>query len=174
MLAPQVFRWNKRNLHLELDFLLREADAQAKTAALTSERGQHMSEGGPNPYDLHVGQRVRERRKDMGMNQTQLGTHIGVTFQQLQKYERGTNRISASTLFNIATALQVPLDYFFEGLDPFDTSEVSSSERHANTFLTSAEGRELARLFTQLSQEKRRFVVATAKGLANMFDNAKV
>ncbi|WP_374763771.1 helix-turn-helix domain-containing protein [Yunchengibacter salinarum] len=72
---------------------------------------------GPDPIDIHVGQRVRARRKMLGMSQTQLGKDLGVTFQQVQKYERGTNRIGSSRLFRISNALDVPVSYFFEGAE---------------------------------------------------------
>ncbi|MFC3051211.1 helix-turn-helix domain-containing protein [Kordiimonas pumila] len=72
---------------------------------------------GPDPIDVHVGQRVRARRKMLGLSQTQLGKELGVTFQQVQKYERGTNRIGSSRLFKMASTLDVPVAYFFEGAE---------------------------------------------------------
>ena len=71
----------------------------------------------PDPVDVHVGQRVRARRKMLGLSQTQLGKDLGVTFQQVQKYERGTNRIGSSRLFKMSTTLDVPVAYFFEGAE---------------------------------------------------------
>jgi len=71
----------------------------------------------PDPIDVHVGQRVRARRKMLGLSQTQLGKELGVTFQQVQKYERGTNRIGSSRLFRMSTTLDVPVAYFFEGAE---------------------------------------------------------
>ncbi len=71
----------------------------------------------PDPVDIHVGGRVRARRKMMGLSQTQLGQELGVTFQQVQKYERGTNRIGSSRLFRVSNALDVPVAYFFEGAE---------------------------------------------------------
>jgi len=71
----------------------------------------------PDPIDIHVGQRVRARRKMLSLSQTQLGKELGVTFQQVQKYERGTNRIGSSRLFRMSTALDVPVAYFFEGAE---------------------------------------------------------
>lgn len=71
----------------------------------------------PDPIDIHVGQRVRARRKMLGLSQTQLGKELGVTFQQVQKYERGTNRIGSSRLFRMSTTLDVPVAYFFEGAE---------------------------------------------------------
>lgn len=76
-----------------------------------------MDDKTPDPVDVHVGQRVRARRKMLGYSQTQLGKELGVTFQQVQKYERGTNRIGSSRLFRMATALDVPVSYFFEGAE---------------------------------------------------------
>lgn len=73
---------------------------------------------GPNPIDIHVGTRLRLRRTLMGLSQEKLGDAVGITFQQLQKYERGSNRISASRLFNLAQVLEVPVTFFFEDLPP--------------------------------------------------------
>ncbi len=71
----------------------------------------------PDPIDVHVGSRVRARRKMLSLSQTQLGQELGVTFQQVQKYERGTNRIGSSRLFRMSSALDVPVAYFFEGAE---------------------------------------------------------
>ncbi len=72
--------------------------------------------GIPSPVDVHVGARLRVRRTLLGMSQTTLGEAIGVTFQQMQKYEKGTNRISASRLFDLSRVLDVPLEYFFDDM----------------------------------------------------------
>src|SRR3954464_8804994 len=78
----------------------------------------------PNPVDMHVGGRVRMRRKLLGVSQEQLADSLGLTFQQVQKYERGANRVSASKLYEIAKTLQVPVSFFFDGLaDPMDGSD---------------------------------------------------
>src|ERR1700680_767421 len=69
----------------------------------------------PNPIDKHVGSRVRMRRMMLGMSQTKLGDALGLTFQQVQKYEKGTNRVGASRLHHISNILQVPVPFFFEG-----------------------------------------------------------
>ncbi len=74
-----------------------------------------ISENGPHPVDSHVGQKVKARRLMLGMSQDELAQAIGLTFQQVQKYERGTNRISVSRLTEIGAALKVPLDYFLDG-----------------------------------------------------------
>lgn len=75
-------------------------------------------ENGPDPVDVHVGYRVRLRRTLLGYTQQQLGEAVGVTFQQMQKYERGTNRLSASRLYDVARVLGVPISFFFEDLGP--------------------------------------------------------
>ncbi len=72
--------------------------------------------GRPHPVDVHVGRRVRTRRTLLGMSQTALGQAIGLTFQQIQKYERGTNRIGSSRLFDLCKALDVPITFFFEDM----------------------------------------------------------
>jgi transcriptional regulator with XRE-family HTH domain len=76
----------------------------------------HESYGKPNPIDVHVGSRVRLRRTLLGMSQEKLGEAIGLTFQQVQKYERGANRIGSSRLFDLARVLDVPVSYFFEDM----------------------------------------------------------
>src|SRR5690242_12789288 len=80
----------------------------------------------PNPTDVHVGARVRLRRTLLGMSQEKLGDAIGLTFQQVQKYERGANRVGASRLFELSRVLDVPVSFFFDELDP-DTAEAVPS-----------------------------------------------
>ncbi len=79
--------------------------------------------GTPHPVDVHVGARVRMRRTLLGMSQTTLGEAIGLSFQQVQKYERGTNRIGASRLFDMSRVLDVPVEYFFDDM----SAEVAAS-----------------------------------------------
>ena len=81
-----------------------------------SKLGYGHGTGIPNPVDVHVGARLRVRRTLLGMNQTTLGEAIGLTFQQVQKYERGANRISASRLFNLSRILDVPVQFFFDDM----------------------------------------------------------
>lgn len=76
-----------------------------------------MPDGAPNPVDVHVGSRVRLRRMLMGLSQERLGEALGLTFQQVQKYERGINRIGASRLWDLSRVLAVPVGYFFDGMD---------------------------------------------------------
>jgi len=79
------------------------------SANIISRRGE-----GPHPIDIHVGSRLRMRRTLLGLSQEKLGEAVGITFQQLQKYERGANRISASRLYHLSQVLDVPIGYFFE------------------------------------------------------------
>lgn len=82
---------------------------------LQHERGSKPPPGTPHPVDLHVGGRIKLRRNFLGMSQEKLGKAIGLTFQQVQKYEKGTNRVGASRLFELSQVLSVPVSYFFEG-----------------------------------------------------------
>jgi len=77
---------------------------------------RRVAENGPDPIDMHVGARLRERRVSLGISQTVLAEHMGLTFQQIQKYERGANRLSASALWHAAEAVDVPVSYFFDGI----------------------------------------------------------
>lgn len=82
-----------------------------------------VADSNPSPIDVHVGARIRQRRVAMGMSQEKLGGALNVTFQQIQKYERGTNRVGASRLYDLCRVFDVPADYFFEGLPDFDAIE---------------------------------------------------
>ena len=106
----------------------------------------------PSSVDVHVGGRVRVRRRLIHMTQETLADLIDVTFQQVQKYERGSNRISASKLFAIAEALEVPISYFFEGLDETGERSAEGSEQNIHSFLRTSEGLELARLFPRIAR----------------------
>jgi transcriptional regulator with XRE-family HTH domain len=85
--------------------------------------------GKPSPVDVHVGAQARQRRTLLGMTQTGLGDALGLTFQQIQKYERGTNRISSSRLYDLARVLDVPIEYFFEDLPPAATARSPAKRR---------------------------------------------
>jgi transcriptional regulator with XRE-family HTH domain len=87
----------------------------------STNKGSQMPRTEPtHPIDVNVGKRVRLRRRMLGLSQTQLADHLGITFQQVQKYELGSNRISASKLFEIAEALRVPVNYFFQDVASAD------------------------------------------------------
>ena len=122
----------------------------------------------PNPIDLHVGARVRMRRKFLGVSQERLAHALGLTFQQVQKYERGTNRISASKLFEISRFLEAPVAYFFQGLpsevEDKEFSE-SQSEQSLHGFLMTPEGIELASLFPRLTPKQRRRILELVRTL---------
>ena len=87
-------------------------------------RRRTIKDDGPDPIDKYVGSRVRARRVGLRISQTKLGEAIGVTFQQVQKYENGTNRIGASNLFKISKTLGVEVSFFFEGVENLDESEI--------------------------------------------------
>jgi len=138
---------------------------------------ENMADNGnkkkPNPTDMHVGSRIRLRRNMLGMSQEKLGENLGITFQQIQKYEKGTNRVGASRLQAIATILAVPVAFFFEDL-PGDqgTSNRGFAEdpsaASAIDFCTSAEGLQLNRAFVRISDLKvRRRIIELVKSLAS-------
>lgn len=123
----------------------------------------------PNPIDVHVGGRVRLRRMMLGMSQEKLGEQLGITFQQIQKYEKGTNRIGASRLQNIAAVLTVPVGFFFDGAPgPNDAvAEDSKSGSYVVDFLSSSEGLQLNRAFVRIPDPRvRRRVVDLVRALA--------
>jgi transcriptional regulator with XRE-family HTH domain len=122
-----------------------------------------------HPVDLYVGARLRIRRKVLGFSQTQLAEALGITFQQIQKYERGANRISASKLYEAARLLQSPVAYFFEGLDetPHDDVDDGIAQRMTQ-FVATPEGLELAGLFPRLQDRRlRRRVVDLVKAMVD-------
>jgi transcriptional regulator with XRE-family HTH domain len=109
-----------------------------------------------HPVDVHVGQRVRQQRWIIGMTQQQLAARVGIKFQQIQKYETGMNRISASRLWDIAEALQVPVHYFFEGLDSKDGENGKGSNDTAADHVTDKESAELLRSYWAMPEIQRR------------------
>lgn len=126
----------------------------------------------PNPIDIHVGSRIRLRRTMIGMSQEKLGDSLGITFQQIQKYEKGSNRVGASRLQNLAGILNVPVSFFFEdapGSDavvPGGLEETSTS--YVVNFLSSSEGLQLNRAFVKISDPKvRRRLIDLVKTLAD-------
>lgn len=127
-------------------------------------------ERGPNPVDLHVGARIRMRRKLLAVSQERLAEQLGLTFQQVQKYERGANRVSASKLYEIARALQTSVAYFFEGLADTQGGQAGISDGAAafmHELVMTPEGLELAALFPKLKRGRiRRRVLDLVKALA--------
>jgi len=126
----------------------------------------------PNVVDLHVGGRVRMRRKMLGLSQERLADALKLTFQQVQKYERGANRVSASKLYEMARTLQVPVSYFFEGLaDPITAESDDIDEaahRTVTAFLSAPEGMELAALFPKIAKGRiRRQILDLVRAMAD-------
>jgi len=134
---------------------------------------ERMAGKKPNPVDAHVGSRVRLRRMLLGMSQERLGESMGLTFQQVQKYEKGVNRIGASRLFQISKILDVPVQFFFEeapyrgdGNAVRGTAE-PDSEAFILEFLNSREGLELNRAFVKIGDAKvRKSVVDLVRALS--------
>jgi transcriptional regulator with XRE-family HTH domain len=114
-----------------------------------------------HPVDVHVGQRVRQRRWMIGMTQQQLGNKVGIKFQQIQKYETGTNRVSASRLWDIAAALDVPVSFFFEGLN----GQHLHVDAHGD-ILTDKEALELVRAYYTIPETQRRRLFDLARVLS--------
>jgi transcriptional regulator with XRE-family HTH domain len=119
-----------------------KSNDEPKTAAARYGRGT----GVPNPIDVHVGNRIRMRRLLLGMNQETLANALGLTFQQVQKYEGGANRVSASRLSAMAEILGVPISYFFGDLRP-DDAEISPEDQRWREYLQRPETIEFIRLY---------------------------
>jgi transcriptional regulator with XRE-family HTH domain len=117
-------------------------------------------DGKPNPVDIHVGSRVRLRRTLLGMSQEKLGEAIGLTFQQVQKYERGANRIGASRLFDLSRVLDVPVSFFFDDMANETAGRqggfAESQEAFDSKELSKREILELARAFDKIKDERVR------------------
>jgi transcriptional regulator with XRE-family HTH domain len=126
----------------------------------------------PNPVDMHVGSRIRLRRTMMSMSQEKLGDSLGITFQQIQKYEKGTNRVGASRLQAISGALKVPVAYFFEGqADEVAVGEVTA-ENEIAAFIATADGLALNRAFARITNPKiRQKLVGLIRTLAGAEDD---
>ncbi|MCT7378606.1 helix-turn-helix domain-containing protein [Chelativorans salis] len=125
----------------------------------------------PNPIDVHVGSRIRLRRNMLGISQEKLGESLGITFQQIQKYEKGTNRVGASRLQAIASILSAPVSFFFEGAPGEDGTPASGLAEEGTAFVTdflnSSEGIQLNRAFVKITDAKvRRKVLDLVKALA--------
>jgi transcriptional regulator with XRE-family HTH domain len=126
--------------------------------------------GVPNPIDVHVGGRIRMRRLLLGMNQETLANALGLTFQQVQKYEGGANRVSASRLSAMAEILSVPISYFFGDLRP-DDAEISPEDRQWREYLQRPETIEFIRLYYAIPDAKvRRQFLDMAKTVAESFE----
>ncbi len=112
--------------------------------------------------DIHVGQRVRQRRCLVGLTLQELGDSVGIKFQQIQKYETGTNRISASRLWSIAAAMEVPVSFFFEGLD----GQAPDTGEARGDILTDKEALDLVRAYFLIPENQRRRLFDLARALS--------
>jgi transcriptional regulator with XRE-family HTH domain len=120
-----------------------------------------------HPVDVHVGKRVRHRRWMVGMTQQQLGDIVGIKFQQIQKYETGMNRISASRLWDIAQALDVSISFFFEGFDG-DTGDSAQTAAERGDLLADKEALELVRSYYAIPEAQRRRLFDLARVLSDV------
>lgn len=122
-----------------------------------------------HPVDVHVGKRIRHRRWMVGMTQQQLAEKVGIKFQQIQKYETGMNRVSASRLWDISEALSVPVSYVFEGMDRADVAEDVAQTENAlpGDILSDKEALELVRSYYAIPENQRRRLFELARVLSD-------
>lgn len=148
----------------------------AQVEQVTEDDHEEKGSRRPNPVDIHVGSRVRFRRMLLGMSQEKLGERLGLTFQQVQKYEKGVNRIGASRLFDLSHVLQVPIQFFYEEA-PGTLEQMASrhgegfadrsAESYIVEFLNTRDGLELNRAFVRIGDIKvRRAIVDLVRSLA--------
>jgi len=153
MMAGQVRSASKRAAQLDSPF---------KSASIGSMKAGDL----PNPIDTHVGLRTRLRRKMLGMSLEELAAVLGVSYQQVQKYEKGVNRVSASRLQHIARVLKVPESYFFEGA-PGGAGFAAQPSAYVNAFVASNDGLTLVKAFTTIKNRKlRRSIVNLVEEIA--------
>jgi len=148
----------------------------AEVSLVAPRRGRRGRRAGPHPVDIHVGSRVRMRRTLLGMSQEKLGDALGLTFQQVQKYERGANRVGASRLFEISRILDVPIAFFFEdmpaetaSLEPTTTPGLQeASAEYERDPLAKRETLELVRAYYRINDPRiRKRVFELTKAVAS-------
>ena len=120
-----------------------------------------------HPVDVHVGKRIRHRRWLVGMTQQQLAQHVGIKFQQIQKYETGANRVSASRLWDISETLEVPISFFFEGLER-EQAQQSATDSVPPDLVGDKEALELIRSYYSIPENQRRQFFDLARVLSNV------
>jgi len=119
-----------------------------------------------NDIDLHVGRRLRHRRRLLGFTQQVLANHVGIRFQQIQKYECGANRVSASRLFELSEALSVPVQHFYEGLSEHDQTDVDEGTKLLSPdILSKKETMDLVRAYYSMGEMPRKHLLDLAKSL---------
>ena len=123
-------------------------------------RSRVVSKDGPDPVDVHVGKKIRERRRALDMSQTDLGDYLGLSFQQFQKYERGANRISASKLWAVSNLFEVSVEWFFDGL--------GETGKRQKDVMTRPEARQLARYYSACPASTRKRLLALIRATADM------
>lgn len=122
-----------------------------------------------HPVDVHVGKRIRHRRWLVGMTQQQLAERVGIKFQQIQKYETGANRVSASRLWDIADALDVPVSFFFEGIESeSENAEAPTSENVPADIMGDKEALDLVRSYYAIPENQRRRLFELARVLSDV------
>lgn len=119
-----------------------------------------------HPVDVHVGKRIRQRRWLTGMTQQQLANQVGIKFQQIQKYETGANRVSASRLWDIADTLEVPVSFFFEGIEAEATTEPSA--KVPADIMGDKEALDLVRSYYSIPENQRRRLFELARVLSDV------
>ena len=124
-------------------------------------KGTHVG----NDIDLHLGKRLRRRRRLLGLTQQQLADAVGVRFQQIQKYECGANRISAARLWALSEALEVPVGYFYDGLADVSHRDATAERQDGGEILARKETLDLIRAYYQLGERPRRRLLDLAKSL---------
>jgi len=140
----------------------------------TEESDERSNSRRANPIDKHVGERVRMRRMLLGMSQERLGEKLGLTFQQVQKYEKGVNRIGASRLFDLAQVLGVPIQYFYDSMSSAVSGHVSApgfadkpGDTYVADFLSSRDSVELNKAFARITDARiRRSIVDMVRSIA--------
>jgi transcriptional regulator with XRE-family HTH domain len=143
-----------------------EIEASLRSGAMT------MPPKPPNPIDVHVGRRIQMRRVEQRMSRATLGDFIGLTFQQVEKYERGVNRIGASRIQQICTALKIPVSFVFEGA-PGSSPSVNGVPQYIVEFMTSAEGVRIVEAFSRITDPKvRSDLVRMVTNIANSASGA--
>jgi len=123
-------------------------------------RSRVVSEDGPDHVDVHVGKRIRERRVTLGLSQTTLGDYLGLTFQQIRKYEKGANRISASKLWAVSNLFEVSIEWFFDGL--------GKAGKGKKDVMTRPEAHQLARYYSACPASTRNHLRALFRAIAGV------
>lgn len=121
-----------------------------------------------HPVDSHVGRQIRNRRKLLGMTQQELGQSVGIRFQQIQKYESGANRVSASRLWELSRALGVPIDFFYQGLEPANGAN-DNTPMIDPSVMDNKETIDLLRAYYGLQEQPRQRLLELAKAIRNAF-----